>query len=206
MDESVDFPIPDCSEFRKGYEAYNTNETRGHCYFDAMSLLSQTWGNPVGMAKAVRKLIWCWNRFYAHFDYAKLARCIEANLIPINEFRARNIDSLSNADADRIDGLFDQFLDALAREGDNQQSAISVAKTFGLLAPDFLPLADERIMNKYHCMYHSPAIAGPKYVEFCKKMKLMAERVRHCVPTPDDRSLLKRIDEYNYAKYTKRWI
>jgi hypothetical protein len=43
-------------------------------------------------------------------------------------------------------------------------------------------------------------------VRFCKKMKLLSEAVGHCVSDSDDRSLLKRIDEYNYAKYTMGWL
>ncbi len=45
-----------------------------------------------------------------------------------------------------------------------------------------------------------------QYFDFCKKMQIMAEKVRSYVPIPDDRSLLKRIDEFNYAKYTMHWI
>jgi len=209
MDKSVDFHIPDCDEFRKGYQAFNANATRGHCYFNAMSHISKNWGKPRAMADGVGILISCWNRFYANFDYDKLAKCIDANLTTLNDFKARNINSLSNGDADRIRSLFDQFLDALARERDNKQSAVSVAKAFGVLAPDFLPMMDSTIAGVYGCLY----IIGSKgyspdyrYVEFCKKMKLLAERVKDCVPDPDDRSLLKRIDEYNMWKYTMHRI
>jgi hypothetical protein len=80
-----------------------------------------------------------------------------------------------------------------------------VAKSFNLLAPNFLPLWDSKIAPKYNCFYWFSESAGKKYFDFCKKMQIMAENVRTYVPFPDDRSLLKRIDEFNYSKYTMHW-
>jgi hypothetical protein len=44
------------------------------------------------------------------------------------------------------------------------------------------------------------------YIAFCWQMKEVAAAVQGYQPDPDDRSLLKRIDEFNYSVYTKRWI
>jgi len=44
------------------------------------------------------------------------------------------------------------------------------------------------------------------YVAFCWQMKELAAAVKGYQPDRDDRSLLKRIDEFNYSLYTKRWI
>jgi len=61
------------------------------------------------------------------------------------------------------------------------------------------------ITYRYSCSYLSD-IADDPYFRFCKKMKIIAEKAREFVPDPDDRALLKRIDEYNYSKYTIHWI
>lgn len=205
MNDDIDFYIPDREEFCQGYEIYNKNERRGPIYFEAISRLSNSWGNPSGMAEGVAILVRGWNYLFANFDFMKLVNCIEINLATLNEFRNRNIDSLSQADADRIESLFDHFLDALQRVADNRKSPVSVAKALNPLAPNFFPLWDSKIADAYGCWYFSDT-AAPRYISFCEKMKLMAERVKHYVPSPDDRSLLKRIDEYNYSKYTMHWI
>ena len=201
--------IPDPEEFCRGLEAFERNEKRGYVYFEALDHISEFWGNSGSMAKGISRLIRSWNRFYANFDLERLANCIDINLPPINEFRNRNINSLSSDDSEEIRQIFNQFLDALKRRSDNQKSAVSVAKAFGLLAPEFLPIWDSTIAWRYDCLYGIVELAAPKYVTFCWKMKEISEKVRdyECVRNPNPkRSLLKMIDEYNYSKFTREWI
>ena len=205
MNGDTDFQIPDCEEFRRGYQIYNEREKRGFVYFEALSTVSENWGNPSGMAQGVNRLIRRWNRFFANFDLNGLANCIDRNLSILNGYRARDIESLSDSDENKIKNLFNQFLDALKRTSDSVKSPVSVGKSFILFASNFLPLWDSMIAFRYGCSYLSDIADGP-YFRFCKKMQIMAEHVRNFVPDPDDRSLLKRIDEYNYSKYTMHWI
>lgn len=201
--------IPDPEEFRRGLEAFERNERRGCVYFEALSQISEFWGNSDGMAKGISKLIRSWNRFYANFDFDRLVNCIDTNLPILDEFRNRSIESLSDDDSEKIKEVFNRFLNALKRISDNRKSAVSVAKAFGLLAPDFLPIWDSTIAWRYGCLYIFAETAAPKYVEFCWKMKEVAEKVRdyECVRHPNpNRSLLKMIDEYNYSKFTGMWI
>ena len=45
-----------------------------------------------------------------------------------------------------------------------------------------------------------------KYIAFAYKMQTLARHLRkHTLPN-SGRTLLKLIDEYNYAKYTKGWV
>ena len=127
------------------------------------------------------------------------------NIEHLNIYKGKHILDLSEADDDRIRQLFQKLLQALKREADGALSPVSVAKAFGLLAPNFLPIWDSTIADRYDCWYFSDMAEVP-YLRFCHKMKLFSERVRHYAPQPDDRALLKRIDEYNYAKYTMGWI
>jgi hypothetical protein len=205
MENNYDFYVPDYEEFRKGYESYNRFERRGPVYFEALSVINHNWGNTYFIAKGIERLIRCWNRFYANVNFGELVECVKRNFLVLNEFRNRNIESLSDNDWEAIKYLFNQFLRALRRKIDNRMSPVSVAKSFNLIAPNFLPLWDSNIAFKYNCFYFSES-AGKEYFNFCKKMQIMAENVRGYVPLLDDRSLLKRIDEFNYSKHTMHWI
>jgi len=199
MTEIIDFHIPDCEEFRNGYEAYE-RENLGPIYFDALSIISRNWGEPSSMARGIQRIINGWNRFYSHFDFDRVVDCIERNLNVLTELRERNISTFSEKDEETVETLYYDFLEALKieRKGNDVASPVSVAKALNPMAPNFLPIWDSNIAIAYECFYF--------YIDFCKKMKLMVERLATCIPGPDDRSLLKRIDEYNYSKYTRNWI
>lgn len=84
-----------------------------------------------------------------------------------------------------------------------KRSPVSVSKALHLLAPDFFPLWDDRISRAYGCYYNeNPA---QKYFSFCKNTKNIADKVKEC-NIQSNRTLIKLIDEYNYSKYTKKWI
>lgn len=205
MNGNADFYIPDCDEFRRGYEVYNQRERRGPVYFEALAMVQENWVNTILMAQGIQKLIRSWNYHYANFDFDELSNCLNRNMPILSNFRNRNISTLSENDSEPIRNLFNQFLDALKRTKDNVKSPVSVAKALSPLATHFFPLWDSNIAFTYGCFYLAD-IADSPYIRFCHKMKLMSERIQHCVPNPDDRSLLKRIDEYNYSKYTMHWI
>jgi hypothetical protein len=204
MSADLNFHIPDCEAFRNGYTAYQ-REPKGPIYFEALSTVSNGWGKPEDMAEGVGIIIRGWNYLFSNYDNRKLIQCIERNMKSIQELRHRKLRSLSKADDKVIQGLFEQFLEALKRIVDSRRSAVSVAKAFGVLTPEFLPIWDNPIADAYGHILDSD-IAHLQYADFCHQMKYLADKVRTCVPYPDDRSLLKRIDEYNYAKYTQGWI
>jgi hypothetical protein len=205
MTEEPDFHIPSEEEFRRGYQVYNERERRGFVYFEALGIVAASWGDAELMAKGVQRLIRSWNRFYANFSLSDLTRFLGDNIEGLSTYRNKHIFDLSETDDTQIRHLFHGLLQALKREGDGGLSPVSVAKAFGLLAPNFLPIWDSNIAYRYNCLYFSDMADSP-YLRFCRKMRVLAERVQHFVPQPDDRALLKRIDEYNYSKYTMYWI
>lgn len=201
--------IPDCDEFLKGVNEYERKEQRGYVYFQALNHIQQNWSNPEEMAQGIGLLLQSWHQsFYrfGNYDCNLLIRCIERNFEIINKFKDRDISSLLNNDEPEIKALFNQFLDAL--RGGNRKSPVAVAKSLNLLAPKFLPLWDSYIAPAYGYVWGGilTEFAATYYISFCWKMKEMAEKIKDCLPNPDNRSILKRIDEYNYSKYTKGWI
>ena len=207
MNGETEFHIPDLEEFQRGYELFDGKGNRGidNIWFEALSIVQDNWGNPTDMARGISRLIRSWNRFYAKFDLEAMSACIVRNLAILDEFRERDINSLSEADTFAIKNLFNDFLVSLQRKPDNRKSPVSVAKALSLIAPNFFPIWDSNIAFAYGCFYFSDSADEP-YIKFCNKMKLLADRVRGFAPVQDDRPLLKRIDEYNISKYTTHWI
>lgn len=208
MSSDIDFHIPTRKEFRRACELYKQNEPRGDIWLKTQLIVSENWGNAYEMARGIERLIRSWNRFFANFDIDALVKCLEANILTINKFKDRHINSLTDDDIESVNILFDHLLDPLKRMRDRVKSPVSVAKAFSLLAPSFLPLWDTAIAESYGCGFtgYGPENAARIYVRFMQKMKLLANIVKDFVNVPDDRSLLKRIDEYNYSKYTMSWL
>lgn len=205
----VDVPSP--TEFQAGWRAFQSHEKRDAMYSVATFLIAHFWGKPSESADSLGVLLLTWNQaFYRYgpFDFERLEDCIRVNQESVNQFRARNITSYSRVDDVVIRKLFDQFLAALQiceGSSNGKRSPVSASKALHLLAPRFFPLWDDKIARAYNCYYsESP---GDKYVKFIKKMQFLADELApHVGIQETGKTLLKLIDEYNYAKYTKEWI
>lgn len=202
--------IPNPEDFRAGYESFRTNEARDAMYKVATFLISHFWSEYSKMTDALGVLLLTWNQAcyrYGSFSFDKLEKCLKNNWQTIERFREREIFCLSESDKDDIVKLFEEFLEALKiAEGKSKgkKSPVAVAKALHLLAPKFLPLWDNKISKAYKCHYAKKPAA--KYLLFCNKMQIVAEAVRNYDNIPKDVTILKVIDEYNFAKYTKKWV
>ncbi|NSW83186.1 MAG: hypothetical protein HPY90_07910 [Syntrophothermus sp.] len=201
--------IPDRQEFRKGCEEFKNHEKRDAMYKVATFLVSHFWGKPSDMADGLGVLLLTWNQaFYRYglFDFDKLEKCLTDNLSRIENFRDRDIFTLSSSDNDDIKHLFDDLLKALqidSGKAQGRRSPVAVAKALHLLAPKFFPLWDNKIAQAYGCYYNeNPA---ERYVKFCEIIKDIANEVKDYT-SRSEKTLLKLIDEYNYSKYTYGWI
>ena len=99
-----DVHIPSKEEFVRGVEEYERREKRDAMYKVATFLVSHFWSNPSNMANGLGVLLLTWNQaFYRYgiFDFDKLEECIRRNLQKLEEFRKRDIISLSEADEKR---------------------------------------------------------------------------------------------------------
>lgn len=200
--------IPDREEFLKGCEEYEKRDKRDAMYKTATFLVKHFWGKPSNMADGLGVLLLTWNQAfyrYGYFDFDKLEYCIKDNLQKIEYFRNKDILSFSDSDEKDIKEIFNKFLEALKINYGKKQgtkSPVAVAKTLHLLAPNFFPIWDDKIARAYDCYYNNnPA---DKYLKFCKITNLIADNVKNY--NNSDKTLTKLIDEYNYSKYTQKWI
>jgi len=205
--------MPSAKELERGYRAFQQHEHRDSMYKVATFLVEHFLGNPSEMADGLGVLLLTWNQAhfrYGSFDFDELERCIASNLDLLAGYRKRNILSYSPDDDQAITALFQQFLLALRIcEGSKTgaRSPVAVAKALHLLAPDFFPLWDDKIARVYECNYSNSSQPAKKYLTFMGKMKQIAQALQESVNAKETgKTLLKLIDEYNYAKYTKDWV
>lgn len=171
---------------------------------------------------------------FGMFSEEKLEECITTNLTALYNYRFLNIRNfdLNESNSDDISRLFHSFLDALAGENSKftRKSPTAVSKALNLIAPALFPLWDEAISQAYDCWWVYSDFGTIKYLDFSNILKSQvsgilneymninsitniesAEKrlISECQEISGNRyekSLLKIIDEYNYAKYTKNWI
>lgn len=180
-------------------------------YKTATFLVRHFWDNPREMADGMGVLLLTWNQaFYRFgpFDFDLLEEALRTHMAVIEGLRSRHIQSLAAADEPTIRQLFLDFLEALRiKQGKKMQGRkgpVAVAKALHLLAPDFLPIWDYKVARAYGCDYSLDP--DQKYVAFAYEMQHLALQLQEHVPPNCGRTLLKLIDEYNWAKHTMNWI
>ena len=196
-------------EFTRGYQEFQKRERRDAMYKTAIFVVSHFWGKPADMADGMGVLLLTWNQaFYRYgpFDFDKLERAIQSNFATIQSFHERDILTLHKSDEPIVKKLFGELLEALQiADGKmkGRKSPVAVAKALHLLGPAFFTLWDDKIARAYDCYYNIHP--SEKYLSFSYKMKDIAQQIGSQVSS-GNKTLLKLIDEYNYAKYTKKWL
>jgi hypothetical protein len=205
----IKFTEPSPKDFIDGCLAYEKNEQRDSMYKVSTFLMENYWGHPAEMADALGVLLSTWNNaFYRYgpFSYEELQAFIEFNWQRIETFRPMRISEYSQTLDDSIAALFQAFLQALrisSGKNEGRTSPVGTAKALHLLGPAFFPIWDDKIAKAYGCFYGKDPPGA--YIRFIRISVEMAQRLSPHVHRPD-RSIIKLIDEYNYAKYTKQWI
>jgi hypothetical protein len=192
-------------ELKNGFDEFKKHEARDSMYKIATFIVDHFWGQPREMADGLGVLLLTWNQAfyrYGSLDFEALESCLARNHQILDTLRNRNILTYTPADDEIISLLYGQFLESLQISDGNmkgRKSPVSVAKALHLLAPAFFPLWDDKIAREYECHY--------EYIPFIRKMKDMASLLEPVVDIQKGgRTLLKLIDEYNYSKFTKKWI
>jgi hypothetical protein len=205
---TTQYPV-DPNVVQAGSRAFRSYEKRDAMYKVATFLVNHFWGKPTEMADALGVLLLTWNNAlyrYGLFDFSALETTLRNNMDTLNAFRERDILSFADRDKETIMVLFNAFLDALKivdGKKKGTRSPVAVAKALHLLAPAFFPLWDDKIAKAYGCYYSTSP--GSKYLTFIEKSKIMADGLRGKVKTGGT-TLLKVIDEYNYATFTKKLV
>ena len=202
-------PKINVDDLDKGNRAFEEFEGRDSMYRVTTFLLDLWWGQYAEMVDALTVLLLTWNSaFYRYgiFDQNQLEACLRQHWEIVDRFRKRDIVSFNAQDEEYLQVLFIALLESLRiSDGSSKgrRSPVAVAKTLHLLAPSFLPIWDQKIAKTYGCPYQSNAVEA--YIRFSRIIRKLAIQLAPLSITAE-KSLIKRIDEFNYAKYTKNWI
>lgn len=206
--------VPNCKEFRSGLKEFDKIIKRDPFYRTATFLISEFWGRWDKVADGLIVLLATWNQAFYRYgspDWDKLERWLRKHERILRNLRRRNIDSFSVKDKKVVNRLFNELVDVLGIRVKRRfsRSPVAAAKTLHLLAPNFFPLWDGRIAKAYGCNWYISKNAAEKYILFCEVNKEIKKELGDCISDLSvsyDVSALKLIDQYNYAKYTQKWI
>ena len=199
-----------CKEFDK-YSEYDS------FYKVSTEHISKNWNNRREMTIGTGVILLTWNfpyyrKLYGSLKFEKLEHCINKNFVGLNSFRGRDISILSENDEQLIRSLFNDFLEASMSQSrkDKGKSPVSVAKALHVLVPTFFPMWDSNIAPAYKQNYYNGK-PEEKYISFCKQIKCIYEHIAKyedviSYASNSNKTLIKLIDEYNYSKYTGKWI
>jgi hypothetical protein len=199
---AIEIPtVEQLEEARRRFQAY---EPRDLFYRVASELIDLALAGQthITVAEALAVLLQTWNAQYYQYrpfteeHFADIEALIAKHLNQAVKFRKRSIDSASEANLKEVEILFNSFEQVLGPVG--------AAKSLHLLAPDFFPLWDREIARRSRCELDKVGTNGPTYLIFFIQT---LQQVRALSPLMGgDGGLLKRIDEYNYCRYTKGWM
>jgi len=180
-------------------------------YRIATTLVHEGWSNPPHLQKVVdglNVLLRVWNQqFYgpSGFNERGVEEWLGNNWQKIDRFHREDISSLDASTHEAIAGTFIELLARLKKTLDGKQSPVSVGKALHLLAQRFFPAWDSDIACNWKCRYSTwPSVA---YIVFCHRIKEFAAPLKEALAADDsprrawlsEKTLLKRIDEYNYV-------
>jgi len=211
----------------KGHEAYIDREGRDGIYRVATYLVDRFWGHPKHVADGMGVLLLAWNaRFtnaYGVFDFDSLEDCIRRNQENLNKLRKRSILSWVENDHEITYRLFTDFMYSLQAKKRPALTPVGAAKALHLIAPGFFALWDDKIAKGLGYYWHLSENAPRKYVSFQSFTAKLAKNISDAITEgtgdfkkaeeslcgrfqifgeANVRTLVKLIDEYNYAKFT----
>ena len=194
---------PSKRQLEKARALFQQNEPRDLFYKAATELVTLAFENKtsISVAEAISILLQTWNKQVYRFkkftedDVILLEQNIIKHDGTIKRFRDRSIRLLSSEEESTLVCVFQDF--------ENPRGPVGAAKTLHLLAPKFFPLWDDKIAKKgYGIRFGRTGTNGQKYLSFIKAtVKQVSDIGRFGIQDP-----LKRLDEFNYCKYSKKWL
>jgi len=199
------FPIPTADDLTRARQLFEANEPRDLFYRAATELvaLALDGKTSLSVAEAVAVLLQTWNssyyRYHHRFDsghFADIEAVLAQHADTLRGLRAVRIDHIAEPDLGLVLEVFGDFERVLGPVG--------AAKCLHLLAPYVFPLWDRKIAVAYRLSLRRTGSNGLRY---CAFLQIAAEQCRQLGPDAcAGRNPLKALDEYNYCRFTKKWI
>ena len=147
-------------------------------------------------------LLQTWNA-----PYYRYRRFDTAHFADIEAVLAKHADTLGSLRSLHIGRVTDSELTLVAQvfnDFENVLRPVGAAKCLHLLAPNLFPLWDRDIAVAYKLRLGN---AGSNSTRYCAFLEIAAEQCRRLGPQVcAARNPLKALDEYNYCRFTKKWI
>jgi len=201
---SKEIYYPSLRDIKKARKSFLENEPRDLFYRAATELvdLSMKGKGTLTLTEALAVLLQTWNRAYYQFrpfdarHFKRIDRLIEKHEGELRKVRNRNILRLKREDGAKVKGFFHAFEKVLGPVG--------ASKTLNLLAPTFFPLWDRSIAQAYGLALEHTGTNLSRYFEFMLIAREQCNKLAGRLQPGEN--FLKAIDEFNYCRYTKRWI
>ncbi len=185
-------------------EAFEKNEPRDLFYRAATELvgLALQEKTSLSVTEALAVLLQTWNMAFYRFHpftrqhVAEIDQVVSDHHVELATFRKRAIGSFCLDDVTAVMRIFDDFERVLGPVG--------AAKSLHLLAPTFFPLWDRAIAKAYGIELRKAGTNATGYIQLIAISKRQVGALGCRVIS--GRNPLKAIDEYNYCKFTKKWI
>ena len=200
------FPIPTWKEVEAARAAFKQRESRDVMYRATVELVDRArqGDSTLSVAESLAVLLITWNvsyyRFHGRFSeqhYRNLESLLERHDQTLRSFAERDILTFESADEPAIAVVFEELEQA--------SGVVGAAKVLHVLARRFFPLWDRAIAVAYGLR---PGPRGTNALRYIRFMTIVRRQVRsiHEDGASDVPNLLKLLDEYNYARFTWRWI
>ena len=188
---------------RDARRVFEQNEPRNLFYKVSIVLvdLSLKRKTKLSLSESLGVLLQTWNKAYYRYrkfdedHYCKIEQLLKNNLTSLQKYRKSKIENLDKIDEQNIRSIFRNFEKVLGPVG--------AAKCLHLIAPSVFPLWDRAIAAAYNVPLKQSGKNADNYLIFTNISK------QQCISLNKEglpKNLLKAIDEYNYCKYTKKWI
>jgi hypothetical protein len=199
------FPMPTVRDLARARRAFEANEPRDLFYRAATELvaLALKGDTELTVVEAVAVLLQTWNasyyRYHRRFDgrhFAAMERVLVKHASTLRQLRTARVDRATDSDLALAANVFGDFERVLGPVG--------AAKCLHLLAPTLFPLWDRKIAAAYRLGLRP---AGHNVARYCAFTQIAAEQCRRLGPKAcAARNPLKALDEYNYCRFTRKWI
>lgn len=194
--------LPTMEQLENARTLFEAYEPRDLFYRAATELVSLALEGKatLSISESLAVLLQTWNAMYYRFHpfnaehFRAFESLVSSRSSALAVYRSRGIVDLTADEFPAISDVFTAFETVLGPVG--------AAKALHLLAPHFFPLWDRKIAKSYGISLRP---SGHNSAEYLRFMMIVVRQVEHLDCHGNREGLLKRIDEFNYCRFTKGW-